>query len=256
MKQLEGKIAFITGAAMGMGKGIAQVMAERGATVLLADIDPEVENTAAEIGSAAHSYLLDISDEKAVEQLGAEILSQYGHVDILVNNAGILRPIDPFKMDSSLRDFHYRVNVCGCWNCTRAFFPKMLERKYGRVVNLSSVTGPKVADPGMVGYAMSKGAILGMTKALAMDGVDRGVTVNAILPGYVHTHMVERTASLERPDDPDSFLRDICARLPMGRMADPKEVGYLAAFLASDEAAYITGGEFVIDGANGLVETH
>ena len=256
MKQLEGKIAFITGAAMGMGRGIAQVMAERGALVLLADIDPKVEDVASALGNGASSYLLDISQEKVVEQTGREILSKYGRVDILVNNAGILRPIDPCHMDSDLRDFHYRINVCGCWNCTRAFFPSMLARGYGRVVNLSSVTGPRVADPGMVGYAMSKGAILGMTKALAMDGVQRGVTVNAILPGYVRTHMVERTARLERPEDPEGFLQDICSRLPMGRMADPREVGYLAAFLASDEAAYITGGEFVIDGANGLVETH
>ncbi len=254
MKILEGKTAFISGASMGIGRGIAKVFSEKGAKVLLAARSPEIVQIAEDLGGKG--YILDISDEEAVAKIGEEIINEFGPVDILVNNAGILRAVDPMTMDSDLRDFHLDVNVKGCWNITRAFFPHMLKRSYGRVVTVSSVTGPRVADAGMTAYAMSKAAILGFTRALAMDGVEHGVTANAILPGYVRSHMVERTASIERPEDPEGFMAEISKTIPMKRMCRPEEIGYLAAFLASDEAAYITGAEFVIDGGNGIQETH
>ena len=149
------------------------------------------------------------------------------------------------NMDDALRDLHYQVNMVGTWNCVKAFLPHMIERKYGRILNMSSVTGPRVVDPGMMGYAMSKGAISAFTKAIAMDVAKYGITSNAILPGYFLTPMVMHSAQETDPENPQRVLDGIAAGVPLGRFGKPEEIGYLAAFLASDEAAYFTGQEFV-----------
>lgn len=256
MSLLENKIAFVTGAAMGNGEGIARVMAEKGATVILADINEKVFETAESIGENAVAYLVDVSDYDAVKKVADEVIEKYGRLDILVNNAGIARMIRIENMDEGLRDLHLKVNMFGTWNCVKAFIPHMIERKYGRIVNMSSVTGPRVVDPGMMGYALSKGAISAFTKAIAMDVADCGITVNAILPGYFLTPMVMHSATETDPDNPQRVLDGIAAGVPLGRFGKPEEIGYLAAFLASDEAAYMTGQEIVIDGGSGLPETN
>ena len=255
MFDLSGKIAFVTGAAQGMGAGISQVMAECGATVVMTGRNANVFETASNIKGQVDPILMDVSNETIVAEVSSHVLQKYGHVDILVNNAGILLPVDPREMQTEILDAHYNTNVRGYWFCTRAFFPQMLDRRYGRIINISSVTGVKVADPGMMAYAMSKGAILGMTKAMAIEGAPYGVTVNAILPGYIRTNMVQKTANAYDPDDHEAFFRVVSTGIPMGRVGTHLEVGYLAAFLASDEAAYITGGEHVIDGGHCLPET-
>ncbi len=255
MAYLKGKIAFITGAAMGNGEGIARVMAEKGATVILADINEAVFETAKSIGENAYAYQVDISDYNKVKEVADQVIAQFGRLDILVNNAGIARMIRIEDMKDDLRDFHYRVNVVGTWNCTKAFIPHMIAAKYGRIVNMSSVTGPRVVDPGMMGYAMSKGAVLGFTKAIAMDVAQYGITCNAILPGYILTPMVQHSAHETDPKNPQRVIDGIAAGVPLGRLGEPKEIGYLAAFIASDEAAYITGTEFLIDGGSTLPET-
>jgi NAD(P)-dependent dehydrogenase (short-subunit alcohol dehydrogenase family) len=254
MRLLENKIAFVTGAAMGNGEGIARVMAEKGAAVVLADVDEAVFETAKSIENAV-AWRMDVSDFDQVKKTSDEVLEKFGRLDILVNNAGIARMIKVENMDDSLRDFHWRVNVVGCWNCTKAFLPHMIERRYGRIVNMSSVTGPRVVDPGMMGYAISKAGILGFTKAIAMDVAQYGITSNAILPGYFLTPMVRHSAHETDPENPQRVLDGIAAKVPLGRFGDPKEIGYLAAFIASDEAAYITGTEFLIDGGSTLPET-
>lgn len=255
MVNLSGKIAFVSGAAQGMGAGISQVMAECGATVVMTGRGENVIETAGKINGNVEPLLMDVSDEARVEEVGKYVLNKYGHVDILVNNAGILIPVDPRSMDTACLDAHYNTNVRGCWFCTRAFLPQMLDRHYGRIINISSVTGTRVADPGMMAYAMSKGAILAITKATAIEGAPYGVTANAILPGYIRTNMVQKTANAYDPNDHEAFYRIVSRGIPMGRVGTHLEIGYLAAFLASDEAGYITGGEHVIDGGHGLPET-
>ena len=255
MVDLTGKIAFVSGAGQGMGAGISKVMAECGATVIMTGRGENVFETANKITGSVEALLMDVSDEARVKEVGDYVLKKYDHVDILVNNAGIMVPMDPRTMEAKYLDMHYKTNVCGCWFCTRAFFPQMLDRHYGRIINLSSVTGPMVVDPGMMAYTMSKGAILAMTKAMAIEGAPYGVTANAILPGYIRTNMVQKTANNYNPNDREEFFRVVASGIPMGRLGKPEEVGYLAAFLASDEAAYMTGGEYVIDGGHCLPET-
>lgn len=256
MGTLDGKIAFITGAAMGNGEGIARVMADKGATVILADVNDKVFETAASIGANARACKVDVSDYSSVKEAADNVIDRFERLDILVNNAGIARMIVIENMDDELRDLHYKVNMVGCWNCVKAFIPHMIEKKYGRIINMSSVTGPRVVDPGMMGYAMSKGAISAFTRAIAMDVAKYGITSNAILPGYFLTPMVMHSASETDPDNPQRVLDGIAAGVPLGRFGKPEEIGYLAAFLASDEAAYFTGQEFVIDGGAGLPETN
>lgn len=255
MGTLDGKIAFITGAAMGNGQGIATVMAEKGATVILADISDKVFEAARQIGPAATAYQVDITDYEAVKKVADEVIAKFGRLDILVNNAGIARFVDCKNMSDEILDRHWQVNVKGCWNCTKAFVNQLIAQRYGRIVNMSSVTGPRVSDPGMMAYGMSKGAVLAFTKTTAMDLARYNITANAILPGYILTPMVQHSAHESNPDDPQSVIDGIAAGVPLGRMGDPKEIGYLAAFLASDEAAYITGAEFLIDGGSTLPET-
>ena len=256
MGTLDGKVAFITGSAMGNGEGIARCMAEKGATVILADINDKVFETAKSIGDCAYPVKVDITDYDAVKKAADEVIAKFGHVDILVNNAGVARFVDCKNMDDKIRDFHINVNIIGPWNCTKAFINHMIDRKYGRIVNLSSTTGPMVSDPGMMAYAMTKGAVLAFTKATAMDLAKYGITANAILPGYILTPMVRHSAEETNPADPQSVIDGIGAGIPMGHLGDPKDIGYAAAFLASDEAGYITGTSILVDGALTLPETN
>ena len=255
MADLSGKIAFVTGAAKGNGEGIARVLHAKGATVLLGDVDPAVFQVAESLAERAKGYEVDVADGEAVRQTAERVLAEYGRVDILVNNAGIARLIRVTDMKDDLFHLHYRVNVAGVYHCTRSFLPAMMAQRYGRIINMSSVTGPRVADPGMIGYAMSKAAVLGFTKAVAIDTAGYNITANAILTGYIRTPMVEHTAHETNPQNPEKVIEGIAAGIPMGRLGRPEEVGYLVAFLASDEAAYITGGEFLIDGGSTLPET-
>ena len=157
-------------------------------------------------------------------------------------------------MDDELRDFHFDINIKGSWNVTKACLPYMKNRN-GSIVNLSSVTGPMVADPGEVAYAATKGANLGFTKALARELVDYNIRVNAIMPGYIRTPLIDTMAVDACPENPDSVVDSIAAAIPMGRMGKIEELGELAAFLACEESSYITGQGIVIDGGSTLPET-
>ena len=157
-------------------------------------------------------------------------------------------------MSDELRDFHFDINIVGTWMVTKTFLP-LLRVNGGAIVNLSSVTGPSVADPGEVAYATSKAAVLGFTKSLAAELVSNNIRVNAIMPGYVATPMVDGMARVSNESDPDSVIEGIAKGIPMGRLARPEEIGELAAFLASGESSYITGQGIVIDGGSTLPET-
>lgn len=158
-------------------------------------------------------------------------------------------------MSFELRDKHFDINIKGTWNVTKALLPLMKAANKASIVNLSSVTGVSVADSGEVAYATTKAAILGFTKGLAMELVSDNIRVNAILPGYIMTPMVENMAKLSNPSDPKSVVDGIASAIPMKRLGKIEELGELAAFLASDEASYITGQGIVIDGASTLPET-
>ena len=259
MGKLENKVAFVTGASMGIGEGIARVLAEEGAAVALAARTTGKPKAIADelnaAGLKAMAVAVDVTDEASIKAAVAEVVKTYGRIDILVNNAGVCRLANFLDMTDEDRDFHIDVNIKGIWNTTRAVLPVMIENGYGKIVNMSSVTGPLVADEGETAYAMSKAAIYGFTKALARETAKYKINVNMIMPGYVMTPMAQSIAVQSCPEDPDSVIRGIESGVPLGRLADPKEVGHLAAFLASDDAAYLTGTQVVIDGGSTLPET-
>jgi len=257
MGKLDGKTAVITGAAMGNGEGVARVMASHGARVVLWDVSEQVFETAVALQSAGHeatAHQVDVRDFEAC-QAAAAAAAELGGVEILCNNAGVVRLVPFLEMSDEDRDLQLDVNIKGVWNCTKALLPQMQQKKYGRIVIMSSVTGPMVANAGETAYALSKAALLGFTKALALEVVQDGITVNAICPGMIRTPMVENAAREFSPDDPDPILQLIAGKTPMGRMGNILEIGELAAFLASDESTYITGTQVVIDGGSTLPET-
>ena len=258
MKKLSGKIAIVTGAAMGNGEGIARVMASHGAHVVLWDISDSVFETAKAMqreGFSTTPCKVDVTRFEDCRKAAEAVFQAHGRIDILCNNAGVARLASFLDMDDALRDFQFNVNIMGVWNSSKAVLPFMKEKKYGKIVNMSSVTGPMVVDEGMSAYATSKSAILGFTKALARDMAKYGINVNAICPGYILTPMVEHTAYESNPSDPQSVIAGIAAGIPLGRLGTPAEIGELAAFLASSEASYITGTQIVIDGGSTLPET-
>lgn len=216
-----------------------------------------VEDMAAQLraeGAQAVAVRMDVSDMDSVRAGYEAGVKEFGQIDILVSNAGICRLGDFLTQSDEDRDAHPDINVKGAWNTCKAVLPGMVERKWGKIVIMSSVTGDMVADPGEAAYAMSKAALVGLTKALAREFAPY-VNVNAICPGYVLTPMVRGMADQSCPENPQSVIDGIAASIPLGRLADPREVGELAAFLSSDEASYLTGAQFVIDGGSTLPET-
>ena len=258
MIALRGKIAVVTGAAMGNGKGGAIELAKRGAHVVLCDISDKLTDTAAELKKQNFSVSAEQFDVRSGEAAKAamdRVAAEYGKIDILFNNAGVAKAVPFLAMDDETRDFHLDVNIKGIWNVAKAVYPHMVKAKYGRIINMSSVTGPMVVDAGETAYAMSKAAIWGFTKALAFEAAEHGITVNAICPGYILTPMAESLARDSNPDDPSLPLRGIAAAVPLKRLGTIEEIGQLVAFLGSDEAAYITGTQIIIDGGSTLPET-
>lgn len=256
--KLDGKVAVVTGGAMGNGLGIVKVFLKYGAKVIILDYSDELVSTITELkkeGYDALGYKVDISDNRQVEGAVRDIKTKFDKVDILVNNAGICM-LEKFEdMSFELRDKHFNININGTWNVTKALLPLIKKSGNGSIVNLSSVTGTKVADVGEVAYATTKAAIMGFTKGLAIELVSDNIRVNSILPGYILTPMVEKMAKVSNPDNPKSVINGIASAIPMNRLGNIEELGELAAFLASEEASYITGQEFVIDGASTLPET-
>ena len=253
---LKDKVCIVTGGAMGNGLGIVEVFLDYGAKVIIFDYSDEVFNTIDRMKNPNLSgYKVDIRDKEKINSIVSEIIRDFGRIDVLVNNAGICNLEKFVDMSDEERDRHFDINIVGTWNVTKAVVPNMIQNKYGKIVNLSSVTGPMVADSGEVAYATTKSAIMGFTKSLAMELVTEGITVNAIMPGYILTPLVENMAKVSNPEDPDSVIKGIEDGIPMGRMGTIREIGELAAFLGSDSSSYITGQGIVIDGASTLPET-
>ncbi len=254
--KLEGKVCIVTGGAMGNGLGIVKTFLKYGAEVIILDYSDEIFETIDKLASPKLSgYKVDIRDKEAINEIVLDIINDFGRIDVLVNNAGICMLEKFVDMDDELRDKHFDINIVGTWNLCKAVVPHMMKNHYGKIVNLSSVTGPMVADSGEVAYATTKAALLGFTKSLAMELVNEGINVNAIMPGYILTPLVENMAKVTEPDNPQSVIDGISSGIPMGRMGTIEELGELAAFLSSEESSYITGQGIVIDGASTLPET-
>lgn len=257
--KLENKVAIVTGGAKGIGRGIVDVFLKYGAEVIILDNCESLANVLGELNQnyaeKIVGYSVDITDKEYVKKVIASIVTKFKRIDILVNNAGICNLANFLETTDEIRDRHFDINIKGSWNVAQAVVSVMMEQKHGVIVNLSSVTGDLVADPGEVAYATSKAAIIGFTKGLAAELVDYNIRVNAIQPGYVLTPLVEGMAKTTDPANPQSVLDGLAAGIPMKRLGTPHEVGELAAFLASNESSYITGAQFVIDGGAGLPET-
>ncbi len=261
MKKLTGKVAIVTGGAMGNGLGIVDVFLKYGASVIVIDYADTLPQTIGDLKQkygdcVLFGYHADIRDRKILDSICKNVFEQFGHIDILVNNAGVCRLESFAAMSDETRDFHFEININGTWNMTKAVLP-YLNKNASSIINLSSVTGVRVADPGEVAYATTKAALMGFTKGLAADLVDSHVRVNAILPGYIRTPMVENMAKLSNENDPERVISSIANNIPMKRMGTIYELGELAAFLAcEEESSYITAETIIFDGGSTLPETN
>ena len=240
---LEGKIALVTGASYGIGFGIASAYAEAGATICFNDITQEKVDLGLaaykEAGIEAHGYVCDVTDEAQVKAMVAKINEEVGIIDILVNNAGITKDNLLMKMSEEEFDAVIDINLKGTFNCIKHVSRQMLKQRGGRIINISSVSGV-MGNAGQANYCASKAGIIGLTKAVARELGSRGITVNAIAPGFIDTEM---TAVL-----PDSVKEAMGEQIPLKRFGRTEDVADMAAYLASDKAGYTTGQVICVDG--------
>jgi 3-oxoacyl-[acyl-carrier protein] reductase len=250
VQPLTDQLAVVTGAARGIGRGIASVLAAEGARVVLADVDADAaEEEAAALRAEsleAVAVETDVTDRAAVDSLAAGIVGEYGRIDILAANAGIYPSMDLMAIGDVDWDRVMDINVKGAVRAAQACLPAMLERRYGRLVLTSSITGPLTGQAGFATYGASKAAMLGFMRSAAIELATSGVTVNAVLPGNVETPGLDETGEEHR--------RLMLSSVPMGRFADVEDVGWAVRFLASPEARYITGQTLVVDGGQVLPE--
>lgn len=244
MMNFEGKTAVVTGGSRGIGRALCLELAKGGANVVLcyAGNEAAARETAAAIealGAKALAVRCDVSDAAQADALVKTAVEAFGRVDILVNNAGITRDNLLMRMSEADFDAVISANLKGTFLCMKAASKLMLKQRYGRIVNLSSVVALR-GNAGQVNYAASKAGVIGMTKSLAKELASRGVTVNAVAPGFIETDM---TAAL-----PESARAAAQGSIPMGRLGAPEDVARAVAFLAGDEAAYITGQVLAVDG--------
>lgn len=260
MKKLQDKVAIVTGAAMGMGASIAKIYAKYGAKLIITDVSDKLEETAADIraqyGTEVVVSKADVTKPEDMKAAVAAGVAAFGRINVAACNAGVCRLGNFLEMTDKDRDFHIDVNIKGVWNTCQAVLPQMLSQGGGAVVIASSVTGDLVADPGESAYALSKAALVGLTKALAIEFAPKNIRVNCTQLGYARTPMAEAIAKQSCPEDPESALADMAKGIPVKRLASPDEVGELFAFLGSDESSYITGSQFVIDGAATIRESN
>jgi NAD(P)-dependent dehydrogenase (short-subunit alcohol dehydrogenase family) len=249
MFSLSGKIALVTGAGSGIGSSIAQVFASAGAHVVVADIKSDAgKETVAQIdnaGGKSEFLQVDVSDEDSVQGVAKQVHIAHGKLDVLVNNAGVGHVGTILQTNASDLDRLYQVNIRGIFNLTKAFLPKMVDRKAGNIINLSSIGGV-VGIRDRLAYCTTKFAVVGFTKSLALDHAADGIRVNCICPGRVETPFV--TARLREYPDPEKAYREMATTQALGRMAKPVEIAHAALYLASDESAFVTGTDFIIDG--------
>jgi 2-keto-3-deoxy-L-fuconate dehydrogenase len=247
MFDLTGKIALITGAASGIGEAMAKTLASAGAFIYVCDLDKtNGVRVAEEIGTGkAEFFKLNVAEKTECEAASRKVLEAKGQLDILINNAGIGHVGTLLQTAEDDLDKLYAINVRGVFSLTKAFLPSMIERNYGVIINTASIGGV-VAIKDRLAYTTTKFAVVGFTKAVALDHALQGIRANAICPGRVETPFVKKRIS-EYPD-PQKAYAEMAATQAVGRMATPEEIAAAALYLASDEAAFVTGTAFEIDG--------
>lgn len=241
--RLEKKIAIVTGAGQGIGKAIAVKMAREGADVVVAewnrDTGIQTQKEIELLGRKCLFFAVDVADRKQVDQMVGEVITIFGRIDILVNNAGFDRPGSLLKMREEDWNAVFGVHLKGTLNCIQAVVPHMIERNYGKIINLSSVWGKRGAVS-EISYSTAKAGILGLTKSVARELGRYQINVNAVLPGFILTPTVSKMA--------EKYQKIIIDNTPMKRPGQPEEVANVVAFLASDEASFMTGAEVEVSG--------
>lgn len=241
---LEGKVSLITGGSRGIGRAICFALAEEHSAIAVnyntnADAAKEVVAGLQKVGVKAKAFQADVSNEEKSHQMVEQILSEFGRVDVLVNNAGITRDRSFLKMTPDQWHSVLMVNLTGPFNITSALLSQMCDRKWGRIINISSIVA-QMGNFGQSNYAVAKGGLIAFTKTLAREVARKGVTVNAVAPGFIETDM---TASV-----PAESLDVIKKMTPMGRLGKPEEVARAVRFLAAEEASFVTGQVLNING--------
>jgi 3-oxoacyl-[acyl-carrier protein] reductase len=243
-KKFEGQVAVVTGAGRGIGEAIAKTLAAGGARVAVvsrteANADKTAQAINADHPGAAKAYAVDVADFNAVQELASAIIADLGRVDILVNNAGVTRDGLSMRMSSEDWDVVVDTNLKGAFNFIRAVQRPMAKQRSGRIINISSVSG-LMGNAGQANYAASKAGLIGLTKTIARELAGRGITVNAVAPGFIETDMTNVL--------PESIRTAVVERIPLGRFGAPGDIAEAVAFLAGPEAGYITGQTLVVDG--------
>ena len=244
MSQFEGKIAIVTGGSRGIGRAIALELGQRGATVIVnynqsADAAEAVITEIKAAGGDGMTFQCDVSDADQVAAMFKHVTKTYGHLDILVNNAGVTRDNVIMMLKPDDFDTVINTNLRSAWLCCKAASRTMIKQRSGRIINISSVVGI-AGNGGQTNYAASKAGLLGLTKSLAKEIASRNVTVNAVAPGFIGTDMTSELS--------EDIKEMAISHIPLGRMGAPEDVAKAVAFLASEDAAYITGQVLVVDG--------
>ncbi|OGD20812.1 MAG: 3-oxoacyl-[acyl-carrier-protein] reductase [Candidatus Aminicenantes bacterium RBG_13_64_14] len=243
MRRFEGRVSIVTGASQGIGEAIARDLAAEGAAVVLVDVQPDkleaVVRSIADVGGKAEAHQADVADAAAVERIVSAVATAHGRIDHLVNNAGITRDGLLMRMREEDWDAVIRVNLKGTFNLSKAVIRTMIAAKYGRIVNIASVAG-LMGNAGQANYAASKAGVIALARSLAREVGARGITVNAVAPGFIATAMTDVL-----PEDIKKAYLEI---IPMKKFGLPKDVASAVKFLLSDEAAYITGQVVSVNG--------
>jgi len=240
---LQGKVAIVTGGAQGIGRAIAEGLAEDGADIAVADLDPdrsqETVSAIQKLGRRALSVKVNVSDWNDAKAMADQVIQEWGRIDILVNNAGITRDGLLLRMKEEDWNLVLQVNLNGTFHCTKAVLLPMTKQRFGRIVNIASIVGA-MGNVGQANYAASKAAVIGFTKTAAREYASRAVTVNAVAPGFIDTAMTQGLS----PEVKEALQKQI----PLGRLGLPSDIAAAVRFLVSDAASYITGQVLHVNG--------
>jgi 3-oxoacyl-[acyl-carrier protein] reductase len=240
---LQGRVAIVTGAAQGIGRAIAETLAEAGADVVVADLDPtRSKDTVAAVEKAGRKALnlkVNVADANDTKAMAEQVIKEWGKIDILVNNAGITRDGLLLRMKEEDWNLVLQVNLNGTFHCTKAVLQPMTKQRYGRIVNIASIVGA-MGNVGQANYAASKAAVIGFTKTVAREYASRNVTVNAVAPGFIDTAMTQGLAA--------EVKEALQKQIPIARLGTPADIANAVRFLVSEDASYITGHVLHVNG--------